>query len=82
MDLYIVQLIIQVIMKVSVSKLKSSFLMRNQEILLFVELSHSAKLIDGVTNFVELQLAIRILYIQMLDTTVTGLKKKQVCIHS
>ena len=82
MVLYIVQLIIQVIMKVSVSKLKSTFLMTNQEILSFVELFHLAKLIDGVTNFVELQLAIRILYIQMLDTTVTGLKKKQVCIHS
>ena len=80
MDLFIVQLIIQVIMKVSVSKLKSTFLMTNQEILSFVELSHLAKLIDGVTNFVELQLVIRILCIQMLDTTETGLKKKLVSI--
>ena len=80
MDLYIVQLIIQVIMKVSVSKLKSTFLMTNQEILSFVELSHSAKLTDGETNFVELQLAIPILCIQILDTTVTGLKKKLVSI--
>ena len=80
MVLYIVQLIIQVIMKVSVSKLKSNFLRRNQEILSFVELSHLAKLIDGVMNFVELQLVIRILCIQMLGTTETGLKKKLVSI--